>query len=142
VEHAAQVLQENPGLHVVVEGYTDSVGSDSCNQRLSERRADSVRDYLVEKGISPSRIRTRGYGETRPVASNATEEGRAQNRRVEIITERRRRRGSRKMNSRVGECGGSTQFSTFGGGGVTSSAPLSVRTVSCCVWWWWWWWWW
>lgn len=87
VEHAAGVLRENVTVHVVVEGHTDSVGSDAYNQRLSERRAASVRDYLVEKGISPSRIRTQGYGETRPVASNATEEGRAQNRRVEINIE-------------------------------------------------------
>ena len=87
VEHAVRVLQENPNLHAVVEGYTDSIGSDAYNLKLSERRAEAVRDLMVQKGISASRITTRGFGKANPVASNSTAEGRAQNRRVEILAE-------------------------------------------------------
>jgi OOP family OmpA-OmpF porin len=84
---AVKVLRDNRTLHVVIEGHTDSVGSDAYNQKLSERRANSVRDYLVRQGIDSSRITTRGYGESRPIASNATPEGRAQNRRADIIAD-------------------------------------------------------
>jgi len=83
----ARALRDNPSLHVVVEGHTDSVGSDSYNHKLSERRAKAVRDYLVREGIDASRITTRGYGKSRPVASNDTAEGRAENRRAEIIAD-------------------------------------------------------
>lgn len=72
---------------VSVEGHTDAVGSDAYNQRLSERRAESVRRYLVEHGIDESRLSTVGYGESRPIASNQTREGRALNRRVELIVQ-------------------------------------------------------
>ena len=65
-------------------GHTDSTGSDAYNQGLSERRARSVADYLSSHGVQSARIGTRGFGETQPVASNETEEGRAANRRVEI----------------------------------------------------------
>ncbi len=74
-----------PGLHLDVEGHTDSVGSDEYNQTLSERRAQAVRDYLVQQGISEGSIVARGFGKTRPVASNDTAEGRQQNRRVELV---------------------------------------------------------
>jgi OOP family OmpA-OmpF porin len=77
-------LKENAGENVRVEGHTDSVGTDSYNQQLSEKRANSVRDYLVSQGISSSRIETRGYGESQPVADNESAIGRAKNRRVEI----------------------------------------------------------
>jgi OOP family OmpA-OmpF porin len=87
LEGAVKTLRDNPSLHVVVEGHTDSVGSDAYNQRLSERRAKAVRDYLVRQGIDASRITTRGYGKSRPVASNDTAEGRAQNRRAEIVAD-------------------------------------------------------
>ncbi|HLK10201.1 MAG TPA: OmpA family protein [Candidatus Binatia bacterium] len=87
VDHAVQVLQANPSMRVVVEGHTDSIGSDAYNMRLSGRRAETVRDYMVEKGISASRITTRAMGKKDPVASNATAEGRAKNRRVDIIAE-------------------------------------------------------
>ena len=66
------------------EGNTDSVGSDAYNQKLSERRANSVRTYLTNKGINPSLLDSVGYGESRPVATNDTAEGRAKNRRVEF----------------------------------------------------------
>ncbi len=69
---------------LIAVGHTDSIGSEQYNQGLSERRANSVKNYLVSKGIASDRIYTEGKGETSPVASNATREGRAQNRRVEI----------------------------------------------------------
>jgi outer membrane protein OmpA-like peptidoglycan-associated protein len=69
---------------VIVVGHTDSKGSDAYNQRLSLARAEAVKTYLVSKGIDGQRIRTEGRGESQPVADNATEEGRAKNRRVEI----------------------------------------------------------
>jgi OOP family OmpA-OmpF porin len=87
VDHAVQTMRANPNMRVLVEGHTDSVGTHAYNMRLSERRAEAVRDYLVEKGVSASRIRTAGYAETRPVASNATAAGRAKNRRVDIVAE-------------------------------------------------------
>src|SRR5690606_35227248 len=69
---------------LIAVGHTDSIGTEEYNQGLSERRAASVKNYLVSKGIAADRIYTEGKGETSPVASNATREGRAQNRRVEI----------------------------------------------------------
>ena len=87
LDAAVKTLRDNPSVNVVVEGHTDSVGSDSYNQKLSERRAQAVRDYLVRQGIDASRITVRGYGKTRPVASNATAEGRAENRRAEVIAD-------------------------------------------------------
>jgi outer membrane protein OmpA-like peptidoglycan-associated protein len=68
-----------------VEGHTDSVGSDDYNQKLSERRADAVRDYLTSNGISPVNIQAVGFGKANPVASNDTAAGRQQNRRVEMV---------------------------------------------------------
>lgn len=84
LDEAASQLSQVPGTRVSVEGHTDSSGSDAYNQSLSERRAGSVRDYLVSKGVEGSRLSTAGYGESRPVADNATAEGRALNRRVEL----------------------------------------------------------
>ena len=77
-------LKENPDKKVDLEGYTDSIGSAKYNQGLSERRAVSVKTYLVKKGIDPARITGLGFGETKPIAENNTKEGRAKNRRVEI----------------------------------------------------------
>ncbi len=74
-----------PSLHVAIEGHTDSVGSDEYNQDLSERRAQSVRDYFVQQGIPAATIEARGFGKTSPIASNDTPEGRQQNRRVELV---------------------------------------------------------
>ncbi len=85
LDHAAQVMNDNPGIKVNVEGHTDSVGSDAYNQGLSERRTAAVVNYLVGKGIDSSRLMAAGYGESRPVASNDTDDGRAQNRRVDLI---------------------------------------------------------
>ena len=69
---------------VIAIGHTDSIGSDAYNQKLSVRRAESVKAYLVSKGVEPNRIYTEGKGEKQPVASNKTKDGRAKNRRVEI----------------------------------------------------------
>ena len=77
-------LKADPSLTVLVEGHTDSVGSDAYNDALSLRRADTVKQFLVAEGISPARIETRGYGKSRPVADNSTAIGREQNRRVEV----------------------------------------------------------
>ena len=84
IQQLAEFLQQNPERQVIVEGYTDSTGSANYNQRLSERRADSVRMALLSRGISPERVATRGYGKEYPVASNGTSSGRAMNRRVEV----------------------------------------------------------
>jgi outer membrane protein OmpA-like peptidoglycan-associated protein len=81
----AGVLLSHPGLEVQVEGHTDSVGGENFNQRLSERRADSVRTYLVRQGIAPGAVGTSGLGESQPVVSNNTAAGRQQNRRVELV---------------------------------------------------------
>jgi OOP family OmpA-OmpF porin len=79
-----KVFLMNPALRVLVNGHTDSIGSEAYNQRLSEKRAKAVLDYLVGRGIDPSRLKAVGHGESRPIASNETEEGRARNRRVEF----------------------------------------------------------
>src|SRR5260370_15009443 len=74
-------LQAYPGLKLQVEGYTDSVGSDEYNQKLSENRADAVRNFLLTQGVQEANITSTGYGKAKPVADNATAQGRAQNRR-------------------------------------------------------------
>ena len=79
------ILLAHPGLTMQIEGHTDSVGSDEFNQRLSEQRAESVRDFLLEQGVLPSSISAQGLGKNQPVASNDTAEGRQRNRRVEIV---------------------------------------------------------
>ncbi len=79
------VLKKEPAWKVLIEGHTDSTGSDTHNQQLSQQRADSVKAYLVAGGIPTGSLRTQGFGESRPVADNATELGRAHNRRVELV---------------------------------------------------------
>jgi len=79
------IVLAHPGLKLEVEGHTDSVGSDELNQKLSEQRADSVREFLVQQGVNSNIITARGLGKTQPVASNDTAAGRQQNRRVEMI---------------------------------------------------------
>ena len=80
-------LNQNPGRNVEIEGHTDNVGSDDYNQGLSQRRAESVRSFLLQQGISSERIAVSGKGEHTPVADNESEGGRQQNRRVEVIIE-------------------------------------------------------
>jgi len=79
------IVLAHPGLTLQIEGHTDSVGADEHNQQLSERRADSVRDFLAEQGVAPSSITAKGFGKTQPVAANDTAEGRQRNRRVELV---------------------------------------------------------
>jgi outer membrane protein OmpA-like peptidoglycan-associated protein len=81
----AGILASHPDLHLEIDGHTDSVGGEDYNQRLSERRAESVRAYLVEQKVPPAAVGTAGFGESRPVATNGTAAGRQQNRRVEIV---------------------------------------------------------
>jgi len=87
VDGGVTVMKDKPSMKVSVEGHTDSIGSDAYNQKLSERRAQAVRDYMVSQGIDAARISVKGWGKTTPIASNKTEAGRAENRRVEIIPE-------------------------------------------------------
>jgi outer membrane protein OmpA-like peptidoglycan-associated protein len=83
----ADALKNQGGKQIVVEGHTDTQGSDASNQELSQGRAQAVRDFLVTRGVSADRIRAQGLGATRPVADNKSPEGRASNRRVEIIVQ-------------------------------------------------------
>jgi outer membrane protein OmpA-like peptidoglycan-associated protein len=80
------MLRDHPDLRIAIEGHTDSDGEDAYNQDLSARRAAAVKAYLVEElGIDAARLETAGFGETRPVADNASPEGKQQNRRVELV---------------------------------------------------------
>ena len=81
----ASQLRGDPSARINIIGHTDSTGSDAVNDPLSIKRAESVRDYLVARGVDPAHVQTAGRGEREPVADNATEEGRARNRRVEIF---------------------------------------------------------
>ena len=83
---AVTALQESVGVSVLVEGHTDNTAGFNYNQLLSERRAKTVREYLIAKGIEPSRLVSVGHGETSPIASNNTKEGRFKNRRVDLRT--------------------------------------------------------
>lgn len=85
IDKLAGVLQSYPQRNVLIEGFTDSTGSEATNMALSQRRSAAVREALIDKGISPSRISIRGYGESYPVADNTSASGRQLNRRVEII---------------------------------------------------------
>jgi outer membrane protein OmpA-like peptidoglycan-associated protein len=85
LDEVAQLLNQSPERKVRVEGFTDSRGSDSANRNLSVARAEAVRAHLVSRSVEPSRISAVGFGEERPVASNDSVEGRANNRRVEIV---------------------------------------------------------
>ena len=85
LDNFAQSLQQNPSSTVTIIGHTDSTGSAAVNEPLSLQRADATRDYLVTRGVAPSRFQIDGRGSREPVASNDTEAGRARNRRVEIF---------------------------------------------------------
>ncbi|MEI9971576.1 MAG: OmpA family protein [Ignavibacteriota bacterium] len=79
------ILLAYPGLKIQLEGHTDSIGSDSYNMTLSQNRATAVQDYLVQQGIPAASLTAVGYGKASPVASNDTDSGRQQNRRVEMV---------------------------------------------------------
>jgi outer membrane protein OmpA-like peptidoglycan-associated protein len=85
VDKLAEFMHEYPERNILIEGFTDSTGAEGYNEQLSERRANAVRDALLAREIDPDRMRTIGYGEQFPVASNDTTDGRQQNRRVEVI---------------------------------------------------------
>jgi outer membrane protein OmpA-like peptidoglycan-associated protein len=89
LDQVAMALLESPDRKVVVEGYTDSQGADGYNVELSQRRANVVRDYLVQQGYPVGNVQARGLGESAPIADNTTAEGRANNRRVELVLEHR-----------------------------------------------------
>ena len=80
----AKFLKDSPNVTVKVEGHTDNVGAKEYNQKLSERRAKSVADYIISKGVDSSRVTIQGFGFSKPIASNKTKEGRAKNRRTEL----------------------------------------------------------
>jgi OOP family OmpA-OmpF porin len=84
LDEAVVIMKANPKLTGEVQGHTDSTASAEYNQKLSEARAKAVRDYFIQKGIAPERVRAKGMDETKPMATNDTPEGRAQNRRVEL----------------------------------------------------------
>ncbi len=81
-------LEKWGNVNIEVAGHTDSVGTDQYNMKLSQERAETVRDYLISKGIAADRLTAKGYGESQPIADNATPEGRFQNRRVELVEQR------------------------------------------------------
>ena len=85
LDEAVALMKKYPDIHVDVNGYTDSIGSEAYNLKLSQRRAESAVAYLVSQGIAASRLTAKGFGKTNFVADNKTEEGRAKNRRVELI---------------------------------------------------------
>ncbi len=86
---AAQIMKDNPDIYVEIQGHTDNIGSDRANRVLSEKRAYAVMNFLVQYGgIDPKRLTAKGYGESRPIASNDTDEGRQLNRRVEFVIQR------------------------------------------------------
>jgi len=84
LDEGVDILKANPDVKVVIGGHTDSIGTPEYNQKLSERRAQSVLDYFAKKGIDKNRMKAVGYGEAKPIADNKTKEGRALNRRVEL----------------------------------------------------------
>lgn len=84
LDNAVEYMKKNPGVKLEVQGHTDSVGADAYNMKLSEARAAAVKKYMTDKGIAADRLETKGFGESRPAASNATKEGRAKNRRIEF----------------------------------------------------------
>jgi OOP family OmpA-OmpF porin len=85
LDEILEALRIWPDVPVEIAGHADAQGADDLNLELSQRRADAVLAYLVEKGEDPERFQVIGYGETRPIADNATEEGRARNRRIEFV---------------------------------------------------------
>ncbi|MCC6768131.1 MAG: OmpA family protein [Bacteroidia bacterium] len=85
IDQIYEMLKQNPDLKISIEGHTDNVGTTQSNQTLSDARAKSVMNALISKGIIASRLKSKGWGMTKPVADNSTEEGKAKNRRVEIV---------------------------------------------------------
>ncbi len=85
LDRTGAILKENPQIKVEIAGHTDPAGTEKANQAISEKRALSAKKYLVDKfGIADNRLMTKGYGATKPIADNKTDEGRSKNRRVEF----------------------------------------------------------
>jgi outer membrane protein OmpA-like peptidoglycan-associated protein len=85
LQQLAEYLKNKSSLKIEIGGHTDSDGSDTSNKELSQKRAEAVKAYLTKNGISSSRLSAKGYGESKPIASNETEQGKAQNRRTEVL---------------------------------------------------------
>lgn len=85
IDQVAQLLKENAALKISVEGHTDNVGTAPANQTLSENRAKAVMNAIIAKGIDKARLSSKGWGQTKPIADNKTDDGKAKNRRVEIV---------------------------------------------------------
>ena len=85
LNNVADIMKENPTYKLIIDGHTDAQGDDQKNQVLSEKRAAAVKKYLVGKGVEEGRLTSRGFGETKPKATNDTREGRAENRRSEFM---------------------------------------------------------
>ncbi len=84
LDELVELMKLKKGMEIEIAGHTDNTGSKEHNMELSQRRAEAVKQYLVKKGISPKRIKATGYGDTQPIATNDTPEGRAKNRRIEV----------------------------------------------------------
>lgn len=126
LDTVAQALAAYPDRNIVIEGHTDDRGSDATNQQLSQKRADAVRQYLESRGVPAARMRSIGRGESTPVASNDSAEGRANNRRVEVVVEPAtaadsRRPGANEPGAVPAEGKGSTAPAEPGTNGRTSS---------------------
>ncbi|MEZ4938593.1 MAG: OmpA family protein [Crocinitomicaceae bacterium] len=85
LKQLATYLKNNPDINLAIYGYTDNVGDDQSNLTLSEKRAEAVKNYLIQQGVSADRLQSQGFGENNPVADNSTESGRKQNRRTEVV---------------------------------------------------------
>jgi OOP family OmpA-OmpF porin len=101
LDEVVQALTDHPEVkRIVIEGHTDSLSTAKHNQKLSEQRVASVKAYLVGKGIDDKRLKTKGFGQTKPIADNKTEEGRAQNRRVDFKIVEHNNDGGKKHNNK------------------------------------------
>ncbi|MCX6232827.1 MAG: OmpA family protein [Bacteroidetes bacterium] len=87
LDQVAKIMKDNPSYKLIINGHTDNVGKADKNRELSEKRAASVKKYLLDKGVDDSRMKAAGFGDTMPVADNKTKEGQKQNRRVEFVVE-------------------------------------------------------
>jgi outer membrane protein OmpA-like peptidoglycan-associated protein len=125
---ATALKQSEPDTQFVVEGYTDSRGGLALNEELSTRRAATVRDYLVSQGVPADRITSKGFGPSNPVADNATAEGRANNRRVEIVVQTAQSRSSQGASS-GSQSGGSASGSQSSGSGASGTSQGTQQTT-------------
>lgn len=103
LDKLATTLKKYDDTNILIEGHTDDTGEDAYNQKLSENRADAVEDYLATQGIKNSRITTKGYGESQPLAENATADGRQKNRRVEVAIYANKQMQKAAKNGQLGQ---------------------------------------